>query len=177
MMAIRARPTLRSRRAIFVSAAALYDLNEASKLAKEDSAFDNAILSSADSVAELSALRASSVDVVRKFSNSLFSFSSSAFELSSVRANSPEFRFEPSSSFLNVSLSFASLLEISTSRESSLSEIVAVASAAVSEQKARGEGADKKAAHKSADNARARKERNAEWVSHRMLPILWLAPV
>lgn len=161
----------RSRCAIFASAAVLYDSNEASKFVKEDSAFDNAVLSSTDAVAERSALRSSSIDVVRKLSNSLLSASSSTFELSSVRSNSTEFRFEPSSSFLSVSLSFASLVEISTSRESSLAETFALASGSGGEHQACDEDADKKTAHKSADSERERRQVSLELFPHRELPI------
>jgi hypothetical protein len=172
MRPIFSKRAFRSRRAIFASAGLLYDSNEASKFVKEDSAFDNAVLSSVNSVTEFCALRASSIDVVRKLSNSFFSASSSAFELSSVRANSPEFRFEPSSSFLSVSLSVASLVEISTSRESSLAETVAVAPCAVSKEKSGGEKTDKNAAHKTADKRRAREKWQLELVPHRVLPIM-----
>jgi hypothetical protein len=82
----------------------------------------------------------SAAEAFRKSSSSVLSVSSSLLDASSMFDNSAEFFFESASSFLSLSLSDTSLVDISSNRESSFP--VSVSSAAVSSGKEKTGGKD-----------------------------------
>gem|GEM_PF-4241412 len=91
--------------------------------------------------------------MVRQDSSSSFSRLTSVFEASSVADKFAEFCLEFSSSFLSVSLSAPSLVEIAISRDSSESEIIPLAAVPSGEQYAGAKGTKNKASDKNANSA------------------------